>query len=206
MTQTSSNAIATPVILGTIAATFLALAPQGAAAQDPNTVTLRFAGDQESLSGPLIKFEDDKFLIDSKIGMVAIPASAAVCIGDACPEGTRLVLEESGVTLTSLDGTVMINGDLIEVDGDEYVLATAFGEQRIQTAMVTCEGVGCVEVTAARLDADSTEVILSDGEVTLTGELIGTDDGFYIIDEAVMGELRVSAAKFTCVGPKCPAL
>lgn len=183
-----------------------ALLPMQATAQDANTVTLRFASDQQSMTGALIEFQDDKFLIDSKIGRLVIPAAGVSCVGDACPEETRLVLENSRVTLTSIDGTVTLDGDLIEVDGDEYVLATAVGEQRIKTALVVCKGEGCVDVAVEPVAEDTGDVTLTNGEITLTGELIGTDDGFYILKEVLMGEVRVSTEQFTCTGSSCPAL
>ncbi len=47
------------------------------------------------------------------------------------------------VTLTVLDGSVVITGDLKSVDDGFYVVETALGTMRIAEQRVTCEGDGC---------------------------------------------------------------
>ncbi len=163
-------------------------------------VTLRFASGQDSMSGALTDFKDNKFFLDSSIGLVVIPTDGVICIGDACPEGTRLQLENARVVLTAIDGTASITGDLIEVDGDEYVVATSIGEQRVAIDIVNCEGEGCVPVLAPK----DRLVELTNGGITLKGELLGFENDSFILDDQVMGEIRVSAAEFECSGVGCP--
>jgi len=163
-------------------------------------VTLRFASGQDSMSGALTDFKDNKFFLDSSIGLVVIPTDGVICIGDACPEGTRLQLENARVVLTAIDGTASITGDLIEVDGDEYVVATSIGEQRVATDIVNCEGEGCVPALAP----EDRLVELTNGGITLKGELLGFEDESFILDDQVMGEIRVSALEFECSGVSCP--
>jgi small nuclear ribonucleoprotein (snRNP)-like protein len=175
-----------------------ALAPS-AAAQD---VTLRFASGQDSMSGALTDFKDGRFFLDSPIGLVVIPTDGVICIGDACPDGTRLQLENARVVLTAKDGTASITGDLIEVDGNDYVVATSIGEQRVGTSLVFCEGEGCVELPEL---TDAERVVeLTNGGITLKGLLIGFENNSFILDDEIMGEIRVSAAEFACSGVGCP--
>lgn len=181
-----------------------ALVPQASLAQDANEVTLRFASGQESLDGTLVEFKDDKFLIESKLGLLAIPNIGVVCIGAACPEGTTPQIDDARIVLTSLDGSVTIEGDLIEVRNNTYFIATAVGEQLVSIDAVNCVGEACVEPTALSTAPASKQVELFNGEITLAGELVDIEDGSYILNEQTMGEIRVSMADFDCSGPGCP--
>jgi len=73
-----------------VAVIFSLLLPVTGTAQDKPTVSLRFANGQDSISGPLVDFKDEKFFIEASIGLVAIPTNGVICVGEACPEGTRL--------------------------------------------------------------------------------------------------------------------
>jgi len=188
----------------TVIATFsLCLAPLAATAAE---VTLRFANGQDSISGELQAYEDGRFRIDSTIGMIVIPDDGVTCIGDACPEGTKLVLENARVVLASKDGSVTFEGDLIEATASDYVIATSIGEQRIPIDLVTCEGEGCVAISVADIGPLSGDVTLSNKAITLEGELLGFEDGSYILQEPTLGEVRVSADDFECAGAGCPNL
>ena len=183
-----------------IAAALAAGAP--ASAQNEGDITLRFASGQDSMSGQLIKFEDNRFTLDSTIGVVVIPAEGVTCIGATCPEGTELVIEAAKVELTSKDNTVTIKGDLIEIDGTDYVIATSVGEQRVPIDLVNCEGEGCITHEAA--DITPGDVVLKSDSITLTGTLTGYENGSFVLMEPKMGEIRVSAKMFTCEGESCP--
>lgn len=187
-----------------------AVLPQATMAQDGGEVTLRFASGQDSLSGTLQDFKDDKFMIETNLGLLAIPNTGVVCIGAACPEGTGLEIENARVTLVSKDGSVTIEGDFLEIADGKYVLATAVGEQRVDIAMVDCTGEGCVGGTETAAAEDqgnglaSGEVELFNGAITLIGELIDVQDGSFVLNERSMGEIRVSTADFECTGRPCP--
>lgn len=116
------------------------------AAEDTDNITLRFANGQDSISGRLSEYKEGRFYLDASIGMVAIPGDGVVCIGAVCPEGTALEIENARVVLTAKDGTASLAGDLIEVAGGDYVLATIMGEQRVAVKLVRCEGEGCALV------------------------------------------------------------
>ncbi len=174
----------------------------GATAASAQEVTLRFANGQDSLSGTLRDFRDGKFFIDGSIGLVAIPTDGVLCVGEACPEGTRLEIDNANVVLTSKDGTTFIAGDLIEVENDEYVIATVFGEQRIATNLVDCKGQGCLPVAA--IPSRDRAVVLTAGDVMLEGKLIRFANGTYVLDHPVLGAMTLSANRFACSGPGCP--
>lgn len=176
--------------------------PTLAVAQDEGTVSLRFANGQDSISGALVDFKDNRFFLESSVGLVAIPTDGVICVGEACPEGTKLEIDNAAVVLTSKDGTVTISGDLIEIDNNEYVLATVVGEQRIAADLVNCAGQGCLPVGSA-VGTDKT-VELTAGETTLKGQLIRFENNSFVLDHAEMGVVRVSASKFGCAGPGCP--
>ncbi|WP_189411525.1 phosphate ABC transporter substrate-binding/OmpA family protein [Neogemmobacter tilapiae] len=53
------------------------------------------------------------------------------------------------ITLTSLDGSVRLTGELISVSEDNYVLRGEFGEVQVPTAKMRCEGAACPPMTAA---------------------------------------------------------
>jgi phosphate transport system substrate-binding protein len=62
------------------------------------------------------------------------------------------------VTLTSLDGSVAMSGELLSFDGDFYVLKVLIGQMEIAVSEVTCEGEFCPELvnTDFRLAGAST--------------------------------------------------
>ena len=58
------------------------------------------------------------------------------------------------VTLRSTDGTINLQGDLIAVVDDYYLLQTALGDLRVATSRVRCEGASCP--STATIEADTT--------------------------------------------------
>lgn len=186
-----------------IFAVLLSLAvPSFGIAQDANDVTLRFANGQDSITGSLKDFKDEKFFIEASIGLVVIPSAGISCIGEACPEETRLQVADAKVTLTSKDGQFSMAGDLIEIDGNEYVLATSIGVQRIDAGLVTCEGEGCGIAPAG--PAVDTTVVLTNGGITLRGDLVGFEGDTFILKDEIMGEIHISSGEFVCSGAGCP--
>jgi len=57
--------------------------------------------------------------------------------------GSASTLTAQDVTLSSLDGAVEINGDLLGFDGQFYRVDTQFGELTVDGSGVTCDGPGC---------------------------------------------------------------
>lgn len=181
------------VILG-----LLLLATSGMA-QGTNQITLKY-DDGSGVSGELIEYTGDIFRIQASIGLIAIAAQDVSCIGVACPEGTALEVPSAPVTLTSLDGSLRVSGNVIEVSEGAYIVATDLGEMRIEANLVSCEGAGCV-VMQKPLDRT---VILENGTTKIEGKLLQFEGGNYVINVDQLGELRVNGQTFVCRGVACP--
>ena len=62
------------------------------------------------------------------------------------------------VVLISNDGYTRIEGDLLRLDKNFYVIATSVGQIRIPMADVRCEGAGCPEPSPASADTGQKEL------------------------------------------------
>ena len=170
-------------------------------AQRENTVTIIF-DDSEGITGELLSFSDSTLRIQSSVGAITIPADDVSCIGAACPEELRLEIAAAPIVLTSIDGGVPLAGDLIEVSNNQYVVATAAGELRIEIDKVNCQGEGCV--TQVSGPAFGGPVVLSNGATEISGTLVGIDENSYLVEVENLGAIRVQLDTFTCNGPGCP--
>ncbi|MEM9785016.1 MAG: hypothetical protein AAF801_00840 [Pseudomonadota bacterium] len=167
-----------------------------------NTVTIKF-DDSDGITGELLSFENNSLRLATSVGAVTVPAIDVYCIGAACPETLRLEVAASPIVLTSLDGGVTLSGDLLDISGDEYVVATAAGELRIEIDKVTCQGEGCiVEVSAPTFGGP---VVLTNGTTEIAGTLVGVDETSYLVEVENLGAIRVQLDAFTCTGDGCPA-
>jgi len=175
---------------------------QSAIAQNSNQVSLRFGGEFESVTGDLLGYEDGKFRLQTTIGPVTIPGEGVACIGNACPEGTKADIKGPFLTLSDPDSNISISGNLIEVKGGNYVLATGFGELSIAIEGVVCEGEGCVE-PAEKVITDF-NVIMSKGGAEIESKLSSFDDEFYHVKSDQFGVLTLRRSEFTCEGEACP--
>ena len=59
------------------------------------------------------------------------------------------VVNAEPIVLVSNDGYTRIEGDLLKLDKDFYVVATSVGQIRIPVADVRCEGAGCPDLSPA---------------------------------------------------------
>jgi len=57
-------------------------------------------------------------------------------------------IQAEQVTLTSIDGTVSMTGELLGYDGVTYMLGMLIGEISLDASQVVCEGDGCPNLTA----------------------------------------------------------
>ncbi|MEO9874028.1 MAG: hypothetical protein ABJM26_19015 [Anderseniella sp.] len=60
-----------------------------------------------------------------------------------------VVANAGPVVLVSNDGYTRIEGDLLKLDDDMYVVATSVGQIKIPVADVRCEGAGCPDLSPA---------------------------------------------------------
>ena len=119
-----------------------------AIAQSQDQVILRSEGEFE-IVGTEIALEDGIYQIKTALGELLIAADEVECIGTRC---AGLAAEKSAVrpmvTLQSKMGDMELNGRLIALEEDAYVLETALGELRLPTEIMTCVGAGCPDLPA----------------------------------------------------------
>lgn len=142
--------------------------------------------------GQLIAIQDGNYVLRTQLGDVKIAANTVTCVGDSCPsvDVESLVEADQGqstestepddprVVLTSFDGNVQFEGDLVEVKNGKYILNTKIGEMRILVSSVECKGPTCPTVGSEIIQVaeDSTEAQAPiEIDFTISGsDLIGT--------------------------------
>jgi len=72
---------------------------------------------------------------------IRIPGLATICVAVLLSFGAARA--EPQVTLTSLDGTTEVHGELLGFDGATYTVRTSLGTIGVPAAQVTCAGAGC---------------------------------------------------------------
>ena len=170
-------------------------------AQDGNTVTLTYdAG--EGLTGELVEVNDQVVVLRSSIGLVTVPVDGVTCIGQACPDSMRFRSSAPMLTFSTLDGSVAVRGQLIEISNDQYVIATNLGELRFDVDGAICTGEGC-PVTLADTQFGR-DVVLTNGATAIEGQLVGIEGTSYIVEVANVGPIRVDSSVFDCRGEGCP--
>ena len=167
-TTTSSIALAAIMACGVVSTAW---------AQEENEVTLRSQDETVNLTGELLSFEDDIYVIKTNLGSLRISSDRVVCIGEACPrtepEPVVEVFEPGIVTLRSSDGVTEITGTLTSFENDTYFLQTGFGELQIAAEDNICIGESCPR---SREDAKDVAIAASD---ELPDELLrGLLEGF----------------------------
>jgi len=95
-------------------------------------------------------------------------------------------LSAQQITLKSLDGTVAMTGDLLEYDGNTYLLGMLIGDISIDAGQVTCEGAGCPSLLAGLTEFS----IAGSGAIGTT--LLPTLIEVFALDRG--GDLEVSTA------------
>lgn len=171
------------------------------AAQTADEVKLEF-GDGNFITGTLIAFEDGSYEVDSIAGPVTIPAAEVTCVGAACPELPAANDGDNKLVLTSLDGSATIEGELVEIVDEQYLLSTDVGEITINIADVTCEGARCAVTEAAPVMGGDVTLVSSSN--TLNGKLVDLLEDAFVVDVPVLGVVRVSMDTYRCEGPGCP--
>ena len=142
-----------------------------------NEVTLRSQDETVNLTGELLSFEDDIYVIKTNLGALRISSDRVTCIGEACPRTEPEPVVEAFVpgivTLRASDGQTEITGTLLAFEDDTYFLQTGFGELQIAAADNICVGDSCPR---SRVDAKDVAIAASD---ELPAELLrGLLEGF----------------------------
>lgn len=108
--------------------------------------------------------------------------------------------------LTAVNGSMVLEGELLSVDDETYKIRTDLGELFVRREFVICTGDGCPADTTVDLAA-SDEVVLrsDDGQIALNGTLIEITNTDYVIETA-SGILRVRREFAICEGASCPSL
>ncbi|MFQ1699453.1 OmpA family protein [Loktanella agnita] len=107
-------------------------------------------------------------------------------------------------TLTGIDGTVEIRGELLDYDETTYRIMTPAGELAVRREFVVCTGDGCPETASANANDDRLVVLTSDdGRIKIEGQLIEVTNNAYVV-ETTNGLLNVRSEFTTCEGAACP--
>lgn len=117
-----------------------------AAAQ--NTVTLQSQDDAVNLTGELVSFEDDVYLIRTNLGALRISADRVICTGPGCPRPPEPEVVEAAFTpgpvlLRSKNGQTEVQGTLLSFEDEIYVVETGFGLLQVAAGDATCIGENC---------------------------------------------------------------
>ena len=170
-------------------------------AQDGGTVTLKY-DEGEGLTGELVEVNDQVLVLRGSVGLVTVPVEGVTCIGQACPDSMRFVSTAPMLTFTALDGSVAVQGQLVEISNDQYVIATNLGELRLDVDGAICTGDGC-PVTLAETQSGG-DVVLTNGATAIEGQLVGIEGASYVVEVANVGPIRVNSNVFDCSGDGCP--
>lgn len=111
--------------------------------QTPKLIELTY-DDGSGVVGELIDFADGKYRLKTSVGVITVRDENVVCIGAACPEKDVPQVTDDTIKLTSLDGTTVLSGELLEVTDGNYVVSTSIGIIKIEVELVHCEGKDCV--------------------------------------------------------------
>jgi phosphate transport system substrate-binding protein len=114
-----------------------------------DSVTLRSQDDAVNLTGELLSFDSDTYVIRTKLGDLRISADRVECEGARCPKPAVVEVAEkelftSGiVTLAAPNGSTQLTGTLIDFDGESYTIETGFGTLKIAVDEAVCSGDAC---------------------------------------------------------------
>ncbi|WP_341367502.1 hypothetical protein [Yoonia sp. BS5-3] len=93
-----------------------------------------------SVSGNLIDFVDNEYVLATDIGEVRIDATLATCDGDGCVVPQPPLSRD--VTLTN--GATTIEGKLVRMENGAYIVnVDQLGEIRVDASIFDCDGDAC---------------------------------------------------------------
>ena len=77
------------------------------------------------------------------------------------------VAKAEPVVLVSNDGYTRLEGDLLKMENDMYVVATSVGQIKIPVADVRCEGAGCPDLSPAPATQAQTKELSQEEQLKL---------------------------------------
>ena len=120
----------------------------GTAAWAQNTVTLQSQDDAVNLTGELVSFEDNVYVIRTNLGALRISGDRVSCSGEGCPQEPVVEVADPGfepgqVILRSANGLTELEGKLVSIENEAYIIETGFGRLQIPLVEASCEGDAC---------------------------------------------------------------
>lgn len=120
-----------------------------------------------SLTGKLISVDDENYTIETEFGQLIVRREFVKCSGDGCPDAVDESAQDDKVELASVDGSIRLEGSLVEVTATDYVIETVTGKLTVRKEFVSCNGASCPE-TAVVASSFSVAVPSSVGQELLT--------------------------------------
>jgi len=108
------------------------------------------------------------------------------------------------VLLESLDKSVSVSGELVEAADGQYRLSTIAGIISVDVNTVSCTGAACPQVTPNFQAGAEVKLTSADGAVNVIGSITDIVDGHYVIENAVLGSVKIAIDLVECSGEGCP--
>lgn len=118
-----------------------AACPDGTALEIPAApVRLTSKDGTFSVSGNVIEFVNDEYVLATDIGEIRVGASLATCEGAGCVTPQEPVSRK----VTLVNGTTTIEGELIRIEDGAYIVnVDQLGEMRVDATNFECRGEAC---------------------------------------------------------------
>ncbi len=95
------------------------------------------------ITGDLLSFENEIYLIKTALGNMRVSAADMACEGGGCPDlGPKVIIGEM-VQMQTPDGSLTVTGKLLAFENDQYVVETSLGKIRAGVNEMICSGPGC---------------------------------------------------------------
>ncbi len=146
--EASDVSLRLDTIMGAVTIPFDGISCIGAACPDSirfkeveAPVVLTALDGSAQMAGNLIGIEDNQYVVASEIGEIRIDMEKAICEGAGCPDQPGAIAFGGAVVL--VHGTTNVEGTLIGLEEDAYLIDTEFlGKVRV-TREAICKGEGC---------------------------------------------------------------
>lgn len=111
-------------------------------------VTIRSLDGKVSISGELVEYTDEFFMLRTTVGILKMVRASVECEGADCPVPEQILMLAnakigSRVKIIARDKTMTVIGVLTSFERQDYGLDTEIGPLKIPAYTATCEGDGC---------------------------------------------------------------